>query len=133
MIAMESHVLVALGLRPCLTSQRRSGISSIRAASGPTRAAGSAPLAAVVNVDDGMGTIRSMHLTGRRARLARRWLAGLVLLIASAAGAIASALPGTPLPTVNVARPAIPVGATAPRLSPSRPAGGRPVGRSPAV
>jgi len=33
-----------------------------------------------------------MHLTGRWPRLARRWLAGLVLLIASAAGAIAAAL-----------------------------------------
>src|SRR5260370_3513676 len=93
MIAMESNVLVALGLRPCLTSQRRSGISSIRAASGPTRAAGAAPLAAVVNVDDGMGTIRSMHLTGRRGPPAPPWSAPPGFLSRAAARA-ARAPPG---------------------------------------
>src|SRR5260370_7905875 len=99
MIAMESNVLVALGLRPCLTSQRRSGISSIRAASGPTRAAGSAPLAAVVNVDDGMGTIRSMHLTGRRAPPATPLLAGGGVLFPPAAPPPPPPPPGAPPPT----------------------------------
>src|SRR5260370_37839391 len=68
-----------------------------------------------------MGTIRSMHLTGRWAQLARRWLAGLVLLIASAAGAIAAALQVTPLQTVTVAGQVIQVGASAPSLSLSGP------------
>jgi lysophospholipase L1-like esterase len=68
-----------------------------------------------------MGTIRSMHLTGRWPRLARRWLAGLVLLIASAAGAIAAALQVTPLQTVTVAGQVIQVGASSPSLSLSGP------------
>jgi lysophospholipase L1-like esterase len=58
-----------------------------------------------------------MHLTGRRARLARRWLAGLCLLIASAAAAIAVALLVTPLQTVSVAGQVLQVGATGPSLS----------------
>jgi lysophospholipase L1-like esterase len=68
-----------------------------------------------------MGTIGSMLLTGRWARLARRWLAGLVLLIASAAAAIAVALLVTPLQTVTVAGQMIQVGASAPSLSLSGP------------
>jgi lysophospholipase L1-like esterase len=68
-----------------------------------------------------MGTIGSMLLTGRWARLARRGLAGLVLLIASAAAAIAVALQVTPLQTVTVAGQVIQVGASAPSLSLSGP------------
>jgi len=62
-----------------------------------------------------------MLLTGRWARLVRRWLAGLVLLIASAAAAIAVALQVTPLQTVTVAGQVIQVGASAPSLSLSGP------------
>jgi lysophospholipase L1-like esterase len=68
-----------------------------------------------------MGTIGSVFLTGRRARLARRWLAGLLLLIASAAAAIGTALLVTPLQTVTVAGQVIKVGASAPSLSLSGP------------
>ena len=62
-----------------------------------------------------------MHLTGRWARLARRWLAGLVLLLAAAAAAIAVALLVTPLQTVSVAGQVIQVGASGPSLSLSGP------------
>jgi lysophospholipase L1-like esterase len=58
-----------------------------------------------------------MHLTGQRARLARRWLAGLGLLVVTAAAAIAVALLVTPLQTVSVAGQVIQVGATGPSLS----------------
>jgi lysophospholipase L1-like esterase len=68
-----------------------------------------------------MGTIDSMLLRGRRARLARQWLAGLVLLIASAAVAIAVALKVAPLQTVTMAGQVIEVGASAPSLSLSGP------------
>lgn len=62
-----------------------------------------------------------MLLTGRRARLARRWLAGLVLLILSAFAAIAVALQVTPSQTVTVAGQVIEVGTTEPGLSLSGP------------
>ena len=62
-----------------------------------------------------------MHLTGQWPRLARRWLAGLVLLILSAAAAIAAALQVTPMQTVTVAGQVIEVGASAPSLSWSGP------------
>jgi lysophospholipase L1-like esterase len=68
-----------------------------------------------------MGTIRSMLLTARWARLVRPWLAGLLLLIVSAAAAIAAALQVTPLQTVTVAGQVIEVGASAPSLSLSGP------------
>jgi lysophospholipase L1-like esterase len=68
-----------------------------------------------------MGTIYSMLLTGRRARLARRLLTGLVLLIVLAGVAITIALEVTPQQTVIVAGQVIEVGATAPSLSLSGP------------
>jgi lysophospholipase L1-like esterase len=68
-----------------------------------------------------MGTIGGMHLTGRWARLAPRWLAGLGLLVASAAAAIALALLVTPLQTVSVAGQVIQVGASGPSLGFSGP------------
>jgi len=57
----------------------------------------------------------------RWARLTLRWLAGLVLLVALACGAIAVALQVTPMQTVSVAGQVIQVGATAPSLSLSGP------------
>jgi lysophospholipase L1-like esterase len=68
-----------------------------------------------------MGTNDGMLLTGRWARLARRWLAGLVLLIGVAGAAIAVALLVTPLQTVTVAGQVIRVGASTPNLSLSGP------------
>jgi GDSL-like Lipase/Acylhydrolase family len=68
-----------------------------------------------------MGTIYSMLVTGRWARLARRWLIGFVLLIVAAGVAIAIALEVTPQQTVIVAGQVIEVGATAPSLSLSGP------------
>jgi lysophospholipase L1-like esterase len=68
-----------------------------------------------------MGTIRTMQLTARWARPARRWLAGLVLLLMAAAVSIAAALQLTPLQTVTVAGQVIRVGASAPSLSLSGP------------
>jgi len=68
-----------------------------------------------------MGTIYSMLVTGRWARLARRWLTGFVLLIVLAGGAIAIALEVTPQQTVIVAGQVIQVGASAPSLSLSGP------------
>ncbi len=68
-----------------------------------------------------MGTIYSMLLTGRWARLAWRWLTGLVLLIALAGAAIAIALEVTPQQTIIVAGQVIQVGASAPSLSLSGP------------
>jgi lysophospholipase L1-like esterase len=62
-----------------------------------------------------------MLQTGRWARLARRWLAGLVLLILLAGAAIAVALQVTPLQTVTVAGQVIQVGASAPGLGLSGP------------
>jgi GDSL-like Lipase/Acylhydrolase family len=59
--------------------------------------------------------------TGRRARLARRWLAGLMLLILSAFAAIAVALQVTPPQTVTVAGQVIEVGTTEPDFSLSGP------------
>ena len=55
------------------------------------------------------------------ARLALRWLAGLVLLVVLACGAIAVALQVTPMQTVTVAGQVIQVGATAPNLGLSGP------------
>src|ERR1700745_3200699 len=57
----------------------------------------------------------------RWARLTLRWLAGVVLLVALACGAIAVALQVTPMQTVSVAGQVIQVGATAPSLSLSGP------------
>jgi lysophospholipase L1-like esterase len=68
-----------------------------------------------------MGTTGGMQRTGRWARLARRWLAGLVLLILVAGIAIAVALQVTPLQTITVAGQVIQVGASAPNLSLSGP------------
>jgi hypothetical protein len=68
-----------------------------------------------------MGTIGGMHLTGQKARLARRWLAGLGLLVVAAAAAIAVALLVTPLQTVSVAGQVIQVGTSGPSLSLSGP------------
>ena len=62
-----------------------------------------------------------MLLTGRLARLARRWLAGLVLFILLAAASIAIALKVTPQQTITVAGQVIQVGASAPNLSWSGP------------
>jgi lysophospholipase L1-like esterase len=68
-----------------------------------------------------------MGTTGHEPRLARwgtltlRWLAGLVLLVVLACGAIAVALQVTPMQTVAVAGQVIQVGATAPDLSLSGP------------
>jgi lysophospholipase L1-like esterase len=68
-----------------------------------------------------MGTNGGMRLTGRWPRLARRWLAGPVLLVVSAAAGIAIALLVTPMQTVTVAGQVIQVGASAPTLSLSGP------------
>jgi len=68
-----------------------------------------------------MGTIYSMLPTSRWARLAWRWLTGLVLLIAGAGAAIAIAIEVTPQQTVIVAGQVIQVGASAPSLSLSGP------------
>src|SRR5215472_7338428 len=57
----------------------------------------------------------------RWATLTLRWLAGLVLLVVLACGAIAVALQVTPMQTVSVAGQVIQVGATAPSLSLSGP------------
>ena len=57
----------------------------------------------------------------RWATLTLRWLAGLVLLVVLACGAIAVALQVTPMQTVTVAGQVIQVGATAPSLSLSGP------------
>ena len=62
-----------------------------------------------------------MRLTGGWPRLARRWLAGLVLLVVSAAAGIAIALLVTPMQTVTVAGQVIQVGTSAPTLSLSGP------------
>ena len=62
-----------------------------------------------------------MLVTGRWARLAWRWLTGLVLLIVLAGVAIAIALEVTPQQTVTVAGQVIQVGASAPSLSLSGP------------
>jgi lysophospholipase L1-like esterase len=62
-----------------------------------------------------------MLLTGRLARLARRWLAGLVLFILLAGASIAIALKVTPQQTITVAGQVIQVGASAPNLSWSGP------------
>jgi lysophospholipase L1-like esterase len=68
-----------------------------------------------------MGTNGGMRLTGGWPRLARRWLAGLVLLVVSAAAGIAIALLVTPMQTVTVAGQVIQVGASTPTLSLSGP------------
>src|SRR5215470_500111 len=68
-----------------------------------------------------MGTTDSSPRAGRWATLAVRWLAGLVLLVVLACGAIAVALLVTPMQTVTVAGQVIQVGATAPSLSLSGP------------
>jgi lysophospholipase L1-like esterase len=68
-----------------------------------------------------MGTNGGMRLTGGWPRLARRWLAGLVLLVVSAAAGIAIALLVTPMQTVTVAGQVIQVGASDPTLSLSGP------------
>jgi hypothetical protein len=68
-----------------------------------------------------MGTTESSPRAGRWATLALRWLAGLVLLVVVACGAIAVALQVTPLQTVTVAGQVIQVGATSPNLSWSGP------------
>src|ERR1700733_2199157 len=68
-----------------------------------------------------MGTIYSMLLTGRWARLVRRGLTGLLLFIVVAGASIAIALAGTPQQTVTVAGQVIQVGASAPTLSLSGP------------
>jgi lysophospholipase L1-like esterase len=62
-----------------------------------------------------------MLLKGRRARLARQCLAGLVLVAVSAVVAIAVALKVTPQQTVTMAGQVIEVGASAPSLSLSGP------------
>jgi lysophospholipase L1-like esterase len=68
-----------------------------------------------------MGTIYSMLATSRWARLAWRWLTGLVLLIVLAGAAIAIALEVTPQQSVIVAGQVIQVGASTPSLSLSGP------------
>jgi lysophospholipase L1-like esterase len=68
-----------------------------------------------------MGTTGGMLLTGRRARRALRWLAGLVMLILLAAAAIAIAVLVTPMQTTSVAGQEIRVGASAPDFSLSGP------------
>ena len=74
-----------------------------------------------VSARAGTGTSNGMLQTGRWARLARRWLAGLVLLILLAGAAIAVALQVTPMQTVTVAGQVIQVGASAPGLGLSGP------------
>ncbi len=68
-----------------------------------------------------MGTTGDGPRQARWATLALRWLAGLVLLVVLACGAIAVALQVTPMQTVSVAGQVIQVGATAPSLSLSGP------------
>jgi lysophospholipase L1-like esterase len=68
-----------------------------------------------------MGTNGGMRLTGGWPRLARRWLAGLLLLVVSAAAGIAIALLVTPMQTVTVAGQVIQVGTSAPTMSLSGP------------
>ena len=68
-----------------------------------------------------MGTTEGRPRTGWWASLPFRWLAGLVLLVVVACGAIAVALQVTPLQTVTVAGQVIQVGATSPNLSWSGP------------
>src|SRR5499427_200693 len=63
-----------------------------------------------------MGTIESRPRARWRATPAFRWLAGLVLLVVVACGAIAVALQVTPMQTVTVAGQVIQVGATSPNL-----------------
>src|SRR5258708_22679544 len=60
-----------------------------------------------------MGTPEGTARGERWAALTLRWLAGLVLLVVLAAGAIAVALQVTPMQTVTVAGQVIQVGATA--------------------
>jgi GDSL-like Lipase/Acylhydrolase family len=62
-----------------------------------------------------------MLRTGRRARPALRWLAGLALLMVLSGAAVAVALLVTPMQTVTVAGQVIQVGASAPDLSLSGP------------
>jgi lysophospholipase L1-like esterase len=68
-----------------------------------------------------MGTTGDGPRQARWATLPLRWLAGLVLLVVLACGAIAVALQVTPMQTVAVAGQVIQVGATAPDLSLSGP------------
>src|SRR5690348_17978477 len=68
-----------------------------------------------------MGTTGDGPRRARWVTLTLRWLAGLVLLVALACGAIAVALQVTPMQTVTVAGQVIQVGATAPSLSLSGP------------
>jgi lysophospholipase L1-like esterase len=68
-----------------------------------------------------MGTVYGMLRTGKWARLVRRLLTGLILLIVLAAASIAIALEVTPQQTVEVAGQVIQVGASAPSLSLSGP------------
>ena len=68
-----------------------------------------------------MGTTGDGPRQARWATLTLRWLAGLVLLVVLACGAIAVALQVTPMQTVTVAGQVIQVGATAPSLSLSGP------------
>jgi lysophospholipase L1-like esterase len=68
-----------------------------------------------------MGIVDGRRVTGRWTRLARRGLAGLILLVLISAAAIAVALQVTPLQTVKVAGQVIQVGASAPSLSWSGP------------
>src|SRR5439155_24005865 len=68
-----------------------------------------------------MGTTRAGPRPAQWATPTLRWLAGLVLLVVLACGAIAVALQVTPMQTVTVAGQVIQVGATAPDLSLSGP------------
>src|SRR3989442_13821058 len=68
-----------------------------------------------------MGATRDGPRPAKWATLTLRWLAGLVLLVVLACGAIAVALQVTPMQTVTVAGQVIQVGATAPNLSLSGP------------
>jgi lysophospholipase L1-like esterase len=68
-----------------------------------------------------MGTTGDGPRPPRWATLTLRWLAGLVLLVVLACGAIAVALQVTPMQTVTVAGQVIRVGATAPSLGMSGP------------
>src|SRR5215510_12369881 len=68
-----------------------------------------------------MVTTQDRPRARRWAALASRWLAGLLLLVVVACGAIAAALQVTPLQTVTVAGQLIRVGATGPHLSWSGP------------
>jgi hypothetical protein len=68
-----------------------------------------------------MGINGGMRLTGGWPRLARQWVAWLVLLVVSAAAGIAIALLVTPMQTVTVAGQVIQVGTSAPTLSLSGP------------